>query len=70
MLFSSAGPMAQGNDPQCQRPCAPARGIRANVVSPGMVYFESGIWHQFRQGLPDLYKQTLARNPMGRMASP
>ncbi len=46
------------------------RGIRANVVSPGMVYFEGGIWHQVEQGMPDFYKQALARNPMGRMASP
>lgn len=47
-----------------------ARGIRANVVSPGMVYFEGGIWYQVEQGMPDFYKQALARNPMGRMASP
>lgn len=46
------------------------RGIRANVVSPGMVYFEGGIWHQIDQGMPDFYKQALSRNPMGRMASP
>lgn len=46
------------------------RGIRANVVSPGMVYFEGGIWHQVEQGMPDFYKKALSRNPMGRMASP
>lgn len=46
------------------------RGIRANVVSPGMVYFTGGIWHQVELGMPDFYKQALSRNPMGRMASP
>ena len=46
------------------------RGIRTNVVSPGMVYFEGGIWHQVEQGMPDFFKQALARNPTGRMATP
>jgi 3-oxoacyl-[acyl-carrier protein] reductase len=44
--------------------------IRANVVSPGMVYFEGGVWHQVEQASPDFYKAMLDRNPMGRMASP
>ncbi|MEO0882067.1 MAG: SDR family oxidoreductase [Pseudomonadota bacterium] len=46
------------------------RGIRTNVVSPGMVYFEGGIWHQVEQGMPDFFKQALARNPTGRCATP
>jgi 3-oxoacyl-[acyl-carrier protein] reductase len=44
--------------------------IRANVVSPGMVYFEGGIWHRVEQGMPDYFKDSLAQNPMGRMANP
>lgn len=46
------------------------RGIRANVVSPGMVYFEGGVWHQVEQNMPDFYKQALSRNPTGRCATP
>ncbi|MBU4315854.1 MAG: SDR family oxidoreductase [Proteobacteria bacterium] len=44
--------------------------IRANVVSPGMVYFKGGVWHRVEQGMPDFFKKSLAQNPMGRMASP
>jgi 3-oxoacyl-[acyl-carrier protein] reductase len=46
------------------------RGIRTNVVSPGMVYFEGGIWHQVEQNMPDFFKQSIARNPTGRCATP
>ena len=46
------------------------RGIRTNVVSPGMVYFEGGIWHQVEQNMPDFFKQAVARNPTGRCATP
>lgn len=47
-----------------------SRGIRTNVVSPGMVYFEGGIWHQVEQNMPDFFKQALSRNPTGRCATP
>jgi 3-oxoacyl-[acyl-carrier protein] reductase len=50
------------------RELAPA--VRANIVSPGMVYFEGGVWDAVRQVAPDRYTQALARNPMGRMATP
>jgi 3-oxoacyl-[acyl-carrier protein] reductase len=46
------------------------RGIRTNVVSPGMVYFEGGVWQMIEQGNPDFFKQALARNPTGRCADP
>ena len=46
------------------------RGIRTNVVSPGMVYFEGGVWHMVEQNMPDFFKQASARNPTGRMATP
>jgi 3-oxoacyl-[acyl-carrier protein] reductase len=46
------------------------RGIRTNVVSPGMVYFEGGVWHMIEQGNPEFFKQALARNPTGRCANP
>ena len=46
------------------------RGIRTNVVSPGMVYFEGGIWHQVEQNMPDFFKQAVSRNPTERCATP
>ena len=47
-----------------------AKKIRANVVSPGMVYFEGGVWHKVEQFMPDFFKDSFAKNPMGRMATP
>jgi 3-oxoacyl-[acyl-carrier protein] reductase len=47
-----------------------AKHIRANIVSPGMVYFEGGVWHGIEQLAPDFFKTSLANNPMGRMATP
>jgi 3-oxoacyl-[acyl-carrier protein] reductase len=47
-----------------------SKHIRANVVSPGMVYFEGGVWDTIEQETPQFFKDSLARNPMGRMATP
>ena len=44
--------------------------IRVNSVSPGNTYFEGGVWHNIENNLPDLFKQSLALNPTGRMAKP
>jgi 3-oxoacyl-[acyl-carrier protein] reductase len=46
------------------------RKIRTNVVSPGMVYFEGGVWATVEKGNPDFFKQAMARNPTGRAATP
>jgi 3-oxoacyl-[acyl-carrier protein] reductase len=46
------------------------RKIRTNVVSPGMVYFEGGVWNMVEQNSPDFFKQAIARNPTGRAATP
>jgi 3-oxoacyl-[acyl-carrier protein] reductase len=46
------------------------RGIRVNVVSPGMVYFEGGVWHMVEKNMPDFFKTAMARNPTGRAATP
>ena len=46
------------------------QGVRVNVVSPGTVYFKDGFWHKIEQHMPDMYRAWLARNPMGRMATP
>ena len=44
--------------------------VRVNSVSPGNVYFKGGIWNYVEDNLPDLFKQALALNPTGRMATP
>ena len=46
------------------------KGIRANTVSPGNTYFAGGVWDQIEHSNPDLFKQALAMNPMGRMGTP
>jgi 3-oxoacyl-[acyl-carrier protein] reductase len=46
------------------------RRIRANVVSPGMVYFEGGVWNTIEKNAPDFFKPAIARNPTGRAATP
>lgn len=48
---------------------APAH-IRANVVSPGTVFFEGGVWGNVKAGAPAFFETMIKRNPMGRMASP
>ena len=45
------------------------RCIRTNVVSPGMVYFDGGVWQQVEQNMPDFFEQARGRNPTGRLAS-
>lgn len=44
--------------------------IRANLVSPGTVYFEGGVWHRIQQQAVEIYKNALSRNPTGRMGTP
>jgi NAD(P)-dependent dehydrogenase (short-subunit alcohol dehydrogenase family) len=46
------------------------KGIRANSMSPGNVYFEGGVWDQIEHNDPTLFAQALALNPSGRMARP
>lgn len=47
-----------------------SKGIRANTVSPGTIFFEGGVWHTRQQEAPEMYKMALGRNPMGRMGTP
>jgi len=47
-----------------------AKGIRANTVSPGTIYFKGGIWHKRELEAPEAYKTALGRNPTGRMGTP
>ena len=46
------------------------RKIRTNVLSPGMVYFKGGVWNMVEENSPDFFKQSMARNPTGRAATP
>jgi 3-oxoacyl-[acyl-carrier protein] reductase len=47
-----------------------AKRIRANVVSPGTVYFDGGTWQKREQTVPEVFKAAMKRNPTGRMATP
>jgi len=46
------------------------KGIRANSVSPGNVYFPGGVWENIEQNNPELFNHALGLNPTGRMANP
>jgi 3-oxoacyl-[acyl-carrier protein] reductase len=46
------------------------KNIRANMVSPGNVYFPGGVWGVAEQQNPEFFRTMLARNPMGRMGTP
>lgn len=47
-----------------------AKNIRANMVSPGNVYFKGGVWNVVEENSPAVFQTMLARNPMGRMGTP
>jgi NAD(P)-dependent dehydrogenase (short-subunit alcohol dehydrogenase family) len=47
-----------------------AKNIRANMVSPGNVYFKGGAWNAVEESNPSLFQTMLSRNPMGRMGTP
>ncbi len=47
-----------------------AKGVRANVVSPGTTFFEGGHWDNVRLNDPERFARTIAENPFGRMATP
>ncbi len=44
--------------------------VRCNVVSPGTVFFEGGVWGNVKAGAPAFFEQMIKRNPTGRMATP
>jgi NAD(P)-dependent dehydrogenase (short-subunit alcohol dehydrogenase family) len=46
------------------------KNVRANMVSPGNVFFEGGVWDTVRQRNPEMFGSMLARNPTGRMGTP
>ena len=47
-----------------------AKNVRANLVSPGNVYFKEGVWGTVERNNPELFKSMIARNPTGRMGTP
>ena len=46
------------------------KGIRANTVSPGTIFFEDGTWGRRKREASDVFRTALERNPMGRMGRP
>jgi 3-oxoacyl-[acyl-carrier protein] reductase len=46
------------------------RGVRANTVSPGAIYFEGGVWDKRKRETPDVYANAVARSPMKRLGTP
>ena len=52
------------------RTSSPAKGVRANTVSPGNTYFPGGVWPTIEQNDPELFATALGLNPTGRMATP
>ena len=47
-----------------------AAKVRCNVISPGTVYFDDGVWGRVKVGMPGFFDQMIKRNPTGRMATP
>ena len=47
-----------------------SKKIRVNVVSPGTVYFKGGVWNMNELKNPKRFQDAMARNPLGRMATP
>ncbi|KPN16313.1 SDR family NAD(P)-dependent oxidoreductase [Arthrobacter sp. Edens01] len=45
-------------------------GIRANTVSPGNTYFDGGVWQGLEANAPEMFGESLALNPTGRMGTP
>ncbi|GGZ16963.1 SDR family NAD(P)-dependent oxidoreductase [Novosphingobium colocasiae] len=43
---------------------------RCNVISPGNVYFEDGVWSHMKRENPAVFQAWLDKNPTGRMGSP
>lgn len=46
------------------------KGIRANTVSPGPIYFPGGVWHKREQAGDPMYQKALAHTRLGRLGRP
>ncbi len=47
-----------------------AKRVRVNVVSPGTILFEGGVWGEIRDRQPEFFARMIERNPTGRMGTP
>ena len=45
------------------------KGIRVNAISPGPIYIEGGSWAFIKEKMTQLYDQTVANIPLGRLGS-
>jgi len=46
-----------------------AKGIRANVVSPGPIWVDGGGWSQIKEAMPDMYDAATKTHPSGRLGT-
>ena len=46
------------------------KGIRANTVTPGQIYFPGGVWHRREQAGDPMVAKALARIRLGRFGCP
>lgn len=46
------------------------KGVRANVIAPGNIFHEGGVWDGVKTSSPDAFAKSLAANPTGRMGTP
>ena len=47
-----------------------SKGIRANAVTPGSIYFKGGAWDRVEQNMPDYFEQVRSSIPFGRFGRP
>jgi len=47
-----------------------AKQIRVNAIAPGSIEFPGGIWDDRKRSNPELYRNTLASIPWGRLGKP
>lgn len=45
------------------------KGIRANAISPGAVWFPGGSWDKRKEEMPDFYKRVEKSIPLGRLGT-
>jgi NAD(P)-dependent dehydrogenase (short-subunit alcohol dehydrogenase family) len=60
-LTSFAGQMATVHGPS---------GVRVNLVAPGPIFFEGGVWDMIKQKQPDLFGRASKLPALGRMGTP
>jgi 3-oxoacyl-[acyl-carrier protein] reductase len=46
------------------------KGIRANTITPGPIYFPGGVWHKREQEGNPMYQKALAHARLGRLGRP